>query len=320
VPYNLHRGPPLNFIAQYGRLKIALAPPKGENSQQQAKAPHKIWPLASTHPPRAASLPGAALKNPPLPMHPQGHISTAIQSGIANVEFFHPAGNSLPGALLQHLAEAIAQASHDARARVIVLRSGGSGPFCAGANFQELGAIATEAEGLQFFSGFATVINAMRQSQKLIIARIQGKCVGGGVGLAAAADYALATERASVKLSELAVGIGPFVVGPAVERKLGLSAFSQLAIDAGSFQTADWAHRHGLFAQLHPHTEALDAAVHTLADRLSQSSPEAMAELKRVFWAGTNHWDALLPERAAISGRLILGAAAQQALLELSKK
>ncbi|TAD86354.1 MAG: enoyl-CoA hydratase/isomerase family protein [Bacteroidetes bacterium] len=234
------------------------------------------------------------------------YIHSTQHNGIGTIEFFHPASNSLPGQLLQQLAQSITQASQDSSIRVLVLRSGGEGAFCAGANFTELQALKTEAEGLHFFSGFAMVINAMRQSSKLIIARIQGKCVGGGVGLAAAADYALATTQAAIKLSELAVGIGPFVVGPAVER--------QLATHATHFQTAAWAHQKGLFAELHSSTPNLDAAVLLLAEQLSASSPEAMAALKRVFWAGTEHWDTLLPQRAAISGRLILSPHAQAAL------
>jgi methylglutaconyl-CoA hydratase len=301
-------------------LKGVSSLPNSKCRKQRAKPADKIYGAASIHSASAASLPKAHYKIQHHGMNNEARINTTIQSGIAIIEFFHPAINSLPGHLLRQLAEAITQASNDARTRVVVLRSGGQGAFCAGANFAELRALRTEAEGLAFFSGFALVINAMRQTNKLIIARIQGKCVGGGVGLAAAADYALATDTAAVKLSELAVGIGPFVVGPAVERKVGLSAFSQLAIDATGFQTAPWAHQKGLFAQLYDSTDALDAAVQTLAERLSLSSPDAMTALKRVFWAGTEHWDTLLPERAAISGRLILGEAAQQALAEMAQR
>ena len=178
--------------------------------------------------------------------------------------------------------------------------------FCSGASFDELAAITTEDQGLHFFSGFAHVINAMRKVPQLIIARIQGKSIGGGVGLAAAADYAIAMEGADIKLSELAVGIGPFVVGPAVERKTGRSAFSQLTIDATMWRPADWARRKGLYAELHSDMKGMDDSITRLANILSQSNPEAMLELKKIFWEGTEHWDAFLLERAAISGRLIL--------------
>ena len=175
-------------------------------------------------------------------------------------------------------------------------------------------AIKNETEGLKFFSGFAHVINAMRACPKLIIGRIHGKCVGGGVGLAASVDYAIAAEGADVKLSELAVGIGPFVVGPAVERKIGTSAFSQLAIDATMWRNADWAKRKGLFAELHPNVGDMDESIKRLANTLMHSSPEAMMEMKKVFWKGTEHWDTLLLERAAISGRLVLSAFTKEAI------
>jgi len=234
------------------------------------------------------------------------YIHYEVHHHIATISFFHPQSNSLPGALLHSLAKTIHSAGNDPAAHVIILRSGGEKVFCSGASFDELAAITNEAEGRQFFSGFAHVINEMRKCPKFIIARIQGKCVGGGVGLAAAADYAIATETAQIKLSELAVGIGPFVVGPAVERKLGLASFSQLSIDATSWRTAEWAKRRGLFAEMHTDTATMDEAISKLANTLAKSSPDAMAALKKVIWQGTDHWDSLLEERAAISGRLIL--------------
>lgn len=234
------------------------------------------------------------------------YVKTELHQGISTIEFFHPQSNSLPAQLLEELATAIKRAGNDPGTIVIILRSAGSTTFCAGASFDELAAIKNEDEGLRFFSGFANVINAMRTCPKFIIGRIQGKCVGGGVGLAAAVDYALAAQAAEVKLSELAVGIGPFVVGPAVERKIGVSAFSQMAIDATTWRNPDWASRKGLFAELHPTIEELDESVKRLANTLAHSSPEAMAEIKKIAWKGTEHWDKLLLERAAISGRLVL--------------
>jgi methylglutaconyl-CoA hydratase len=236
-----------------------------------------------------------------------GHVTaTTDAAGIATIAFFHPAHNSLPGAILAELAATITRLGLDTATKVIILQSEGERTFCAGASFDELRAVANAAQGLAFFSGFAHVINACRTCPKLIIGRVQGKAVGGGVGLAAATDYCLATTHASVKLSELAVGIGPFVVGPAVERKIGASAFAQLAIDATQFRSAEWAAARGLYAEVLPDLLTLDAAVLALARHLAASSPEAMRELKHVLWAGTEHWDTLLVERAAISGRLVL--------------
>jgi len=249
-----------------------------------------------------------------------GHVKVETHQGITTIEFFHPQSNSLPGTLLEQLTHAIHSAGNEKETKVIILRSGGEKAFCAGASFDELLAIETAEQGLLFFSGFAHLINAMRKCPKLIIARIQGKCVGGGVGLAAAADYAFAIEGADVKLSELAVGIGPFVVGPAVERKMGLAAFSTLSIDAAKWRTAEWARRRGLYAEMHDSAAAMDEAIHNLAENLVHSNPDAMALLKKTFWEGTDHWDQLLIERAALSGRLVLSEFTRNAIAKFRKK
>lgn len=236
----------------------------------------------------------------------EGHVQSRVENGIGTVSFFHPQSNSMPGHLLRKLAEEITALGRNDSVKVIVLRSEGEKAFCAGASFDELISIKDKETGDRFFSGFALVINAMRTAPKFVIARVQGKAVGGGVGLASAADYTLATEASSVKLSELAVGIGPFVVGPAVERKMGNSAFTNLAINATEWRDAKWAMQHGLYADVYPDIAGLDAAVDSLAQKLASSNPEAMYELKKVAWAGTDHWDKLLFERAQISGRLVL--------------
>ncbi|HTN16983.1 MAG TPA: enoyl-CoA hydratase/isomerase family protein [Chitinophagaceae bacterium] len=252
--------------------------------------------------------------------HKEGYVTHSLDHGIATIEFFHPASNSLPAAILNDLAKTINDIGIDDRVKVIVLKSGGDKVFCSGASFDELIAIQNEAEGLKFFSGFAHVINAMRRCHKLIIARVQGKAVGGGVGLIAAADYAIANDASAIKLSELAVGIGPFVVGPAVEKKVGPSAFSQLAIDATEWRSAEWAKRNRLYAEVHSSTHEADDAVAKLANKLAHSNPAAMAELKKIFWKGTEDWDKLLPERAAISGRLVLSDFTRNAINQFKKK
>jgi|TARA_B110000444_G_scaffold239727_1_gene254407 methylglutaconyl-CoA hydratase len=242
------------------------------------------------------------------------YVKHDIQDGISTIEFFHPAHNSLPGDLLAKLADAITQAGENDAVKVIILKSGGDRTFCAGASFKELVSINDQETGRIFFSGFANVINAMRKCPKFIIGRIQGKTVGGGVGLASATDYCMASKFASIKLSELNVGIGPFVVGPAVERKLGLAGMSQIAIDANSFYDAQWAQQKGLYASVHESTQALDTAVQLFAENLCTYNPEAMAEMKKVMWAGTEHWDTLLAQRAVISGRLVLSDFTKQTL------
>ena len=247
------------------------------------------------------------------------YVKQHINDGISTIEFYHPEHNSLPGDLLASLVEAINHAGKNEDVKVMILQSGGDRTFCAGASFQELISIDDPSTGKVFFSGFANVINAMRKCPKFIIGRIQGKTVGGGVGLASATDFCMATKYASIKLSELNVGIGPFVVGPAVQRKLGLSGMSQIAIDANTFYSAEWAQQKGLFQQVFESTEALDEAVQNFAKNLCNYNPEAMKEMKAMFWSGTEDWDTLLAERAAISGRLVLSEFTKETLKRFKK-
>ncbi|MBK8369073.1 MAG: enoyl-CoA hydratase/isomerase family protein [Bacteroidetes bacterium] len=236
----------------------------------------------------------------------EGTIKSEIKNGIGTITFFHPQSNSMPGVQLRNLAAEIEKLGKDDNAKVIVLQSEGEKAFCAGASFDELISIKDIDTGLKFFSGFAQVINAMRKAPKFIIARVQGKAVGGGVGIASSADYTFAVNDASIKLSELAVGIGPFVVGPAVERKVGTSAFCQLTINATEWQTAQWAKEKGLYAEVFASVEEMDKGIATLAGKLATSNPEAMMMLKKIMWEGTENWDTLLVERARMSGTLVL--------------
>jgi len=256
-----------------------------------------------------------------MPSADNGSVTLDIsESGVATITFFHPSQNSLPAVLLDELTEKITSAGNNAQTRVIVLKSSGDRTFCAGASFDELLQIKDKEAGAIFFSGFARVINACRKSPKIIIARVQGKAVGGGVGLAAAADYCLATEAASIKLSELAIGIGPFVISPAVTRKIGLPAFSQLTIRATDFQTAQWAMQKGLYNEVYPDIATLDEALAALTEKLASYHPEALKGLKEILWEGTADWDELLTHRAAVSGELVLSEFTQHALNSFLKK
>jgi methylglutaconyl-CoA hydratase len=244
----------------------------------------------------------------------KAYVKQNIQNQIATIEFFHPAHNSLPGNILAKLANTITEAGKNDEVLVIVLKSGGERTFCAGASFEELISIEDEKTGEKFFSGFANVINAMRKCPKFIIGRVQGKTVGGGVGLASAVDYCMATKFAAIKLSELNLGIGPFVVGPAVQRKIGASGMSQIAIDANSFYSPEWAMQKGMFTKVFDTTEELDKEVQALAEQLCGYNPEAVKEMKQMFWRGTEDWDELLIERAKISGRLVLSSFTKEKL------
>jgi len=247
-------------------------------------------------------------------------VRSDIKNGIGTITFFHPQSNSMPGSQLRNLAAEVEKLGKDDSVKVIVLKSEGDKAFCAGASFDELIAIKDLETGKKFFSGFAGVINAMRKAPKFIIARVQGKAVGGGVGIASAADYAFAVEGASVKLSELAVGIGPFVVGPAVERKVGTSAFCQLTINATEWQSAQWAKEKGLYAELFANAAEMDKAIESLAGKLATSNPEAMAMLKKIMWEGTENWDTLLLERAGMSGTLVLSEFTVNAINKFKQK
>tara|TARA_B100000900_G_scaffold128299_1_gene108424 strand:+ start:2784 stop:3554 length:771 start_codon:yes stop_codon:yes gene_type:complete len=250
----------------------------------------------------------------------QGGVNVSIENNIASIEFHHPLSNSLPGKVLQKLANTITEVGTNDAVTLIILKSAGERAFCAGASFDELISIDSLETGKVFFSGFANVINAARKCPKIIIGRVQGKAVGGGVGMASAVDYCMATKFASVKLSELAVGIGPFVVGPAVERKIGMSAMSQLAIDATEWQTAQWAKEKGLYTEVFNSIDQMDEGIAKLANTLANSNPEAMQMLKKVFWQGTENWDDLLLERAAMSGKLVLSDFTRNAINKFKNK
>jgi methylglutaconyl-CoA hydratase len=260
------------------------------------------------------------MDTPEQDLHPvEGSVSTSFRGGVATVSFHHPKGNSLPGSLLKKLASEVTAAGQNRDARVIVLRSEGTGPFCAGASFDELVAITNPAAGKEFFSGFSRVILAMIRVPQLVLVRVHGKAAGGAVGLIAASDYSFGVNAAPVRLSELAIGIGPFVVGPCIEKKIGVAAFSAMAVDA-DWHDAAWCERHGLYSQLHPDVSSMDAAIDARAATLAASNPEAMSKLKQIFWAGTEHWDKLLDERAAMSGTLVLSDFTRQAIAKFKSK
>jgi methylglutaconyl-CoA hydratase len=244
---------------------------------------------------------------------------THLHDGIATVSFHHPKGNSLPGSLLSELANEITALGKNPETRVIVLRSEGTGPFCAGASFDELTAISTPAAGKEFFSGFSRVLLAMIRAPQFVLVRVQGKAAGGAVGLIAAGDLSFAVKSAPARLSELAIGIGPFVVGPCIEKKIGLAAFSTMAAGA-DWQDAEWCERHGLYSQIFDTTAEMDAALDTRAQALAASNPEAMATLKKIFWAGTENWEQLLAERAAMSGTLVLSEITRNAIARFNQR
>ncbi len=247
-------------------------------------------------------------------------VEYKIEHGLATISFFHPAHNSLPGYQLNRLADCITELGLQEDVRLILLTSAGEKTFCAGASFDELMSIQDEATGKLFFGGFANVILAMRNCPKLIVCRVHGKAIGGGVGLASAADYTMANQYASIRLSELAVGIGPFVIGPAVERKMGTAAFQMMALNPEEWQTAQWAKQRGLYCEVFDSTSQLDEYLKYFCQKLLSYNPLALVSLKRVFWEGTQHWESLLLERAAISGSLVLSEHSKRAIEAFKSK
>ena len=248
-----------------------------------------------------------------------GSLYTKIENKIATIEFGHPASNSFPSELLERLQKEFQKLSDDDSVQVIILRSEGEKAFCAGASFDELMAIENIQQGKLFFSGFANVINAMRNCKKPIVGRIQGKTVGGGVGLAAACDYIMATEAAAIKLSELSIGIGPFVIAPAVERKIGVAALAELTLAAHEWRNAYWAQEKGLYSHVFETIKDMDKEMLIFSEKLASYNPEALFEMKKILWKNTESWETLLQERAAISGELVLSDFTKNALKKFKK-
>lgn len=248
-----------------------------------------------------------------------GTIEVTIHDNVATLAFFHPASNSFPSSLLQELTDEINRLGKNETISIIILKSTGTGAFCAGASFEELLSVSNYEEGSRFFSGFANVINAMRKCPKLIIGRIQGKAVGGGVGLVAACDYSFATNKSDIKLSEIAIGIGPFVIEPVVSRKIGKMAMAEMTLNPTIWKTSKWGLEKGLFSEIFETVEELDFRLQEYSRELSSYNPDALFEIKKVLWEGTDNWDSLLYERAAISGRLVLSDFTKSALEKFKK-
>lgn len=248
-----------------------------------------------------------------------GSLYTKIDGKVATVEFGHPASNSFVAELLDRLTAEFEKLSKNENVSVIILKSEGDRTFCAGASFEELMAVSNLEEGKIFFSGFANVINAMRKCKKVIVGRVQGKTVGGGVGLVAACDYVFAFVDASIRLSELTIGIAPLVIGPAVERKIGKAGISELSLSPSEWKNAYWAKEKGLFSRVFNGMDELDKELEFFTQKLSSYNPQALEEWKKVLWEGTDGWNALLVERAAITGKLVLSEFTKNALSKFKK-
>lgn len=248
-----------------------------------------------------------------------GYVNLTIENKIATISFFHPKSNSLPSKLLKLLIEKIYEVSENEKVNLVLLKSEGDKAFCAGASFDELINIDNFEDGKEFFMGFARLINAIRQCKKIVIGRIHGKVVGGGVGLVAACDYTFAHESASLRLSELALGLGPFVVGPPIERKVGKEIFVEMSLDC-KWRSAAWGLNHGFYNHVYNSIDELDKNISVFVDELREKSAKALTNLKKIYWEGTEHWDKLLEERAESSGRLVLSDYTKNFIHEFKSK
>ena len=248
-----------------------------------------------------------------------GFVTSEIKNNISEITFGTPKSNSLPGEILELLAKTILESGEDQNVKAILLKSEGEKAFCAGASFDELLEIEELEKSKIFFGGFAKVLNAIRSCGKLVIARVQGKTTGGGVGIACAADYCFATKDAAMALTELNLGIGPFVIGPYVERKLGKSAYAAMSIDA-DFRSADWCEKHDVYHSVSENIQMMDEEIDKFLEKLSTRSSDALALIKKVSWEGTEHFEQLMPERILMSASLILEDSAKENIGKIKER
>ena len=248
-----------------------------------------------------------------------GFVTQELKNNIAEITFGTPKSNALPGEILEKLAQTIIESGRDENVKAILLKSEGDKAFCAGASFDELLEIDDLENSKIFFGGFAKVLNAMRSCGKLVVVRVQGKTTGGGVGIACAADYCFATKDAAMALTELNLGIGPFVIGPYVERKIGKSAYEAISIDA-DFRSADWCEKHDVYHSVSENIQEMDAKIEAFMKKLSERSADALASIKKVSWEGSEHFDQLMPERILMSASLILEDSAKQNIQKIKER
>ncbi len=248
-----------------------------------------------------------------------GFVTSEIKNNISEITFGTPKSNSLPGEILEKLAQTILECGKDQNVKAILLQSEGEKSFCAGASFDELLEIEELEKSKIFFGGFAKVLNAMRSCGKLVIVRVQGKTTGGGVGIACAADYCFGTTDSALALTELNLGIGPFVIGPFVERKIGKSAYSAMSIDA-DFRSAEWCERHDIYQSVSENIPEMDSKIEKFLEVLSNRSSDALALIKKVSWEGTEHFDQLMPERILMSASLILEDSAKENIGKIKER
>lgn len=246
-------------------------------------------------------------------------VQLNITHNIATISFYSIKSNSFTSIMLHELSQLLDEVSKNETINVVILKSEGEKTFCAGASFDELLQVENEEDASLFFSGFAKVILAMKNCKIPIITRVQGNAVGGGVGIIAASDYAFSLNNCKVKLSELSLGFGPFVIEPAVSRKIGIIAMQNISYNPVEWKNIQWARENNLFQETFETIELMDEKIEIFVNQLSNYSRDALVELKKVFWNNTEHWDKLLYERAAISGKLALSSYTKVKLKEFIK-
>lgn len=248
----------------------------------------------------------------------QPFVTSQIENQISTITFGTPKSNSLPGEILEKLAKTILEEGAKPEVKIILLKSEGEKAFCAGASFDELLEIKDLETSKKFFGGFAKVLNAMRTCGKIVVVRVQGKTTGGGVGITCAADYCFATENASLALTEINLEIGPFVISPFVERKVGKSQMIAMSLDA-EFRDANWAVQHNVYNKIFSTISEMDEEIEKFLNRLSTKNHKVLAKIKELSWEGTEHFGEILPEKINISANLVLEDSAKENIQKIKE-
>lgn len=224
-----------------------------------------------------------------ITLTPQG----AAHNVVAQITLNRPeVRNAFDDTLIQSLTKAFTRLGKDANVRVIILRAEGSA-FCAGAdlNWMQRSVDFSFSENVQDAHHLAAMLKAIYDCPKPVIARVHGAAFGGGVGLVAACDIALATESAKFCLSETRLGLIPAVISPFVVPKIGQTAARRYFLTAEVFSATQAAHLN-LVTEVASDEAALDALLAKIVGAILANGPEALSQSKVLLEQITHFaWD-----------------------------
>lgn len=243
-------------------------------------------------------------------------VRTAIADGVATVTLDRAAvHNAFDDATIAELIAALRAVAAEPSARCVVLAAAGRS-YSAGADLAWMARMAsyTEAENLADAMQLAELMRTLDGLPKPTVARVQGSAFGGGVGLVACCDIAVAARSAQFCLSEVRLGIVPAVISPYVVAAIGARAARRYFLTAERFD-AGTAHALGLVHEVVPE-EDLDAAVARVTGALLAGGPAALAHAKRLVArvSAPAVDDALVAETAALIARLRVSAEGREGL------